>query len=123
MTFEDVRRLALSLPGVEESTSYGAPAFKVGGKLLACQPANVRTRDDGRTLVLFDVSVDERAMLVEAEPAAFFFNDHFREYPAVLVRLPAVTAAQVRPYLARSWKLRAPKRLLRECEAAGSVPT
>ena len=123
MTFEDLRRLALSLPGVEESTSYGAPAFKVGGKLLACQPANVRTRDNGRTLVLFDVSVDERAMLVEADPAAFFFNDHFRDYPAVLVRLPEVTAEQVRPYLARSWKLRAPKRLVRECEAAGSAPS
>ena len=123
MTFEEVRRLALSPPGVEESTSYGAPAFKVGGKLLACQRGNVRTRDEGRTLVLFDVNLDERAMLVEADPAAFFFNDHFRAYPAVLVRLPAVVAEQVRPYLARSWKLRAPKRLLRECEASGTAPS
>ena len=114
MTFDEVRRLALDLPGVTEATSYGAPAFKVAGKLLACQPANPRLRDDGRTLVLLDVEVEERAMLVEADPAAFFFTDHYRDYPSVLVRLPAVTPERLRPYLERSWRLRAPKRLLKD---------
>ena len=60
MTWTDVVALAAELPGVEQSTSYGAPALKVGGKLIACQPANVRTRDDGRVLVLFDVELAPR---------------------------------------------------------------
>jgi len=40
VTLDTVRKLALELPGVEESTAYGAPAFKVGGKLLACIPTH-----------------------------------------------------------------------------------
>jgi hypothetical protein len=111
MTFEEVRRLALSLPGVTEATSYGAPAFRLGKKLLACQPANPRLRDDGRVLVLMDVDLDERDELVRQEPDAFFFTDHYRGYPAVLVRLPAIAPERLRPYLERSWRLRAPKRL------------
>ena len=41
MTFDDVRKIALALDHVEESTSYGTPAFKVRGKLVA------RLREDG----------------------------------------------------------------------------
>ena len=119
MTFEDVRRLALALPGVEEATSYGAPAFKVGGKTFTCQPSNRGLRDEGRTLVLFDVPLDERAMLVEAEPDAFFFTDHYRDFAGVLVRLPRVRPARLRPYLQRSWRRRAPKRLLKGDTLAG----
>jgi hypothetical protein len=31
-TWEDVRRIALALPDVEESSSYRHPAFKVNGR-------------------------------------------------------------------------------------------
>jgi hypothetical protein len=46
LTFETVREIALALPGVEEGTSYGTPAFRVRGKFLA------RLREDGETLVV-----------------------------------------------------------------------
>ena len=115
MTFDDVRRLALALPQVTEATCYGAPAFRVGGKLLACQPANPRLREG--TLVLLDVEPDERELLVASDPEAFFFTDHYRDYPSVLVRLQAVTPERLRPYLERSWRLRAPKRLVRAADA------
>ncbi len=49
VTFETVRRLALALPAAEESTSYGTPAFKVGGKLFA------RLREDHDLVVKIDV--------------------------------------------------------------------
>jgi len=116
MTFDDVVLLALTLPGVERSTSYGAPALKVGGKPIANQPSSPALREEGRVLVLHDVGLDERAMLIEAEPEAFFFTDHYRNYPLVLVRLPAITAERLRPYLERSWRLRAPRRLRRHAE-------
>ena len=103
---------------MEESVTYNAaPALKVGGKLIACQPADQAVRDGGRVLVLFNVELEERAALVEAEPEVFFFNAHFRDYPAVLVRLPAVGPERIHPYLERSWRKRAPKRLLRAFEA------
>jgi len=35
VTFEHVRRIALTFPGVEDGTSYGTPTLKVRGKLLA----------------------------------------------------------------------------------------
>ena len=118
MTWDEVRAFALSLPGVEEAPTHNdAPALKLAGKLIACQPADRRVRDDGRVLVLMDVPLDERAVLIEAEPDVFFSNDHFRDYPAVLVRLPATNLQRIRPYLERSWRKRAPKRLLRALEA------
>jgi hypothetical protein len=46
VTCETVREIALALPGVEEGTSYGTPAFRVRGKFLA------RLREDGETLVV-----------------------------------------------------------------------
>lgn len=45
-TFEDVRRIALALPGVEDGVSYGAPALKVNGNLL------IRLRDDLGAIVV-----------------------------------------------------------------------
>ena len=109
--WEEVRAFALTLPGVEQSVTHNdAPALKVRGKLIACQPADRAVRDDGRVLVLMDVPLDERAALIEAEPEVFFANAHFRDYPAVLVRLPATELERLRPYIERSWRRRAPKR-------------
>jgi hypothetical protein len=117
-SWEEVRAFALALPGVEESSSHNdAPALKVRGKLIACQPADRQVRDGGRVLVLMDVPLDERAALIEAEPDVFFANDHFRDYPAVLVRLPATDLDRIRPYLERSWRRRAPRRLQAEPKA------
>jgi hypothetical protein len=111
-TWEEVRAFLLGLPGVEESITHNAaPALKLKGKILACQPADRTVRADGRVLVLMDVPLEERAALIAAEPDVFFANDHFRDYPAVLVRLPATTLDRLRPYLERSWRRRAPKRL------------
>jgi hypothetical protein len=41
VTFDDVRRISLAGPGVEDGTSYGTPALKVRKKLL------VRLKEDG----------------------------------------------------------------------------
>ena len=34
LCYEDVREMALALPGVEEGTSCGTPALKLGKRLL-----------------------------------------------------------------------------------------
>ena len=46
VTFDDVRKLALAWPEVEDGTSYGTPALKVRKKLL------VRLKEDGDSLVM-----------------------------------------------------------------------
>jgi hypothetical protein len=107
MTFDDIRAMSLALPETEESTHYGTPCFRVGGR------AFVRLKEDGESIVLFDVPIDEREVMVEAEPEVYFFTDHYRNWPAVLVRLPAATPDHVRGYLERSWRKRAPRRVLK----------
>ncbi len=88
VTLDDVRAIALALPGVEESTSYGTPAFKLGGKLLA------RQHQDGETLVV-RVDLDARDGLVRSNPQTFLVTDHYLAHPYVLVRLVHAKAAEI----------------------------
>ncbi|MBC6981048.1 MmcQ/YjbR family DNA-binding protein [Caulobacter sp. 17J80-11] len=106
MTWEEVRGLARALPGVEDGTSYGTPALKVGGRLL------VRLREDGATVVLQDIGFDEREALIESRPDVFHFTDHYRDYPCVLARLTAAGPDALRGLIERSWRARAPKRVV-----------
>ena len=103
MTFDEVRQIALALPEVEDGTSYGTPALKVRKKLL------VRLRDDGDSLVMPGVPQDERDMLVERAPKVFYFTDHYRDYPMVLIRLSQAARADVEPLLRRHWRTLASK--------------
>ena len=104
VTLETVRALALALPETEEGTSYGTPAFRVHKKFFA------RLREDGETLVV-KVDLDEREVLMEAHPEVFFITDHYRGYPLMLVRLPAVEREQLRELLEEAWRRSAPKKL------------
>ena len=82
------------------------------GKALA------RLWDDGETLVL-KVPFVVRDHLLATGPDAFFVTEHYRGYPAVLVRLAAVEPAQLRALLEEGWRQVAPKRLVREYDAGG----
>jgi hypothetical protein len=105
LTFETVRQLALALSGVEEGLSYGTPAFRVRGKLLA------RLREDGESLVV-KIDLDERELLMGADPETFYITEHYRNYPAMLVRLARVDTEALRALLEEAWRCAAPKRLL-----------
>ena len=52
-------------------------------------------------------------MLVEAAPERFFDDDHYRGYPAVLVRLDNIDEEELAKLLLEAWRLSAPKRLAR----------
>ena len=82
-TWEDVRRIALALPGAEESTSYGNPCFKVKGRPFANtsrEPGAISTR----------CSPEEMELLIQARPEVYFVTPHYLGWEAVLVRLDAV---------------------------------
>ena len=103
MTFDDVRKIALLWPEVEDGTSYGTPALKVRKKML------VRLKEDGDSLVMPSVPLDEREMLVDTQPKIFHFTDHYRDYPMVLIRLSKAKRATVEPFLGgagASWRRR-----------------
>jgi len=104
VTFQTVRDLALTFPGVEDGTSYGTPALRVKKKFLA------RLREDGESVV-FRVGFDEREILMRAKPDTFYITDHYRAYPAVLVRLSRATKEDLANIIELAWKYSAPKRL------------
>ena len=108
MTFDDVRKIALDWTEVENGTSYGTPALKVRKKML------VRLKEDGDSLVMPGVLHDERDMLVESQPKVFYFTDHYRDYPMVLIRLSKAKRATLEPLLRRQWRALASKAAVRE---------
>jgi len=93
----EVRRLLLSFAKVVEGRSYGMPSFLLNGHFLA------RFRDEDTVLVVQLATIGERDVLMELDPRAFFFTDHYRNYPAVLVRLAEVSPALLRDVLQESW--------------------
>lgn len=98
VTFEEVTKIALSLENVEQSTSYGTPAFKAGKKLIA------RLKEDGVTLVV-GTTIEEREAMIAEEPATYFMTEHYRNYPLMLVRLSQVSADVMRDLLKRALRL------------------
>jgi hypothetical protein len=111
MTWEDIVALGSELPEVGESTCFGTPALRVGKRLLA------RFRPEDDSLVLLDVPVEERAMLIEADPLTFHMTPHYQDYPTVLARLSALAPETARAFLKRRWRNVAPKRALKLLEA------
>ena len=105
ITFDTVRQIAQTLPGAEESTSYGTPAFKVKGKLFA------RQHQDGESLVV-GVDFEEREEMMNAAPEKFYITDHYLNYPWMLVRMSQVRRDELRDLLIGSWRRAAPKNLV-----------
>ncbi len=94
----EARRLLLGLRDVEEGRSYGMPSFLLHGRFLA------RFRDDDAVLVLQLATISEREVLMELEPDAFFFTEHYRNYPAVLIRLADVPRSLLTDVVTEAWR-------------------
>ena len=95
MTFDDVAAIASALPGTMLGTSYGTPAIKVGGKLLA------RLREDGDMVLKVEDGL--REVLLEMQPDVFHTTPHYDGYPTVLVRLAPADADQIAGLVERAW--------------------
>ncbi len=108
MTFDEVVALATALPGVEAYTAYGTPAFRVKKKFLG------RLREDGDTFAVRLSGLDEREILIGIDPETYFFTDHYRDYPYVLVSLARVRPDQLAQLLRNAWRVVAPARFQRD---------
>ena len=96
-----VRRIALALPDVEEGLSWGAPAFKLRGKLMACQATNKSAEPDSLVVLL---DFDQRDELLAAEPDIYYLKEHYVGYPCLLVRLTRVHPDALRDVIGMAWK-------------------
>lgn len=96
----------LELPGTEETTWFGRPCLRVRGKSFVGSK-------DGKALVVY-CHVDEKEMLLEAAPDIYFQTDHYKGYPAVLIRPERIERNELKLRIERAWRMCASKRMLAE---------
>jgi len=113
-TWDDVVEIGLRFPGIEVGSWFGTPALKFSGKGGLC-----RLRTDPDALVLRVADTGEREALLQGQPDAFFSTPHYDGHPYVLVRLEAVDPAELAELIEEAWRIRAPKRVQAEHDAAG----
>ena len=101
VTFETVREIGLALPEVEDSTMHGKLALKVRGKLLTCLAIHKSAEPES---LVVRIDLEQRAGLLEEAPETYYVTDHYRNYPAVLVRLSRIPTDQLRDLLGASWR-------------------
>lgn len=86
-SFEPIRKIGLTLPGVEIGTGYGAPALKINGQMFACMTTH-KSSEPGSLAIW--MSFEDRDLLIEGDPAAYYLTPHYEPYPCVVVRLSRV---------------------------------
>jgi hypothetical protein len=109
-----LRDIALALPESAERLSHGSPGFHLAkGKFFAYFSHN-HHGDDETTVMVKTSGPDEQAMLIEADPDAYYKPPYLGPYGWVAIRLDRddVDWDRVADRLAYSWELVAPKRLL-----------
>lgn len=111
VTEEDVRRVALSLPGSVERPYNRLPSFRVRGSLF------LRIHELPDAFFVRSASVEERNELLGAEPGKFFITPHYEGYPGYLVRPSQVDLDEMAEIVTESWRLCAPKRMLAAYDA------
>ena len=116
VTGAQLKKIALAFPEAHEKPSYGQPAFFIAKKFFT------RLRAQDNSLVMIVDGMDSRDMMLELDPKTYHITDHYKDYPAVLVRMERVTAEEVRIMLERRWRRIAPKKLVKEADAKSAKP-
>ncbi|MGI6854934.1 MmcQ/YjbR family DNA-binding protein [Mesorhizobium sp. 1B3] len=107
-----MRKAAERLLEVETGNSYGTPALKVGKKSFC------RVKDADTVVLMVDL--EEKEMLMAAAPELFFETDHYKGWPAVLLRIHEVSPDELAHRLERAWLRMAPKKLVKRWRDGGS---
>lgn len=121
---DDVRRIALSLPGATEGESYSVQtAFSVLNKgkskgfawvwLERIDPKKGRTPNPS-VIAIRTASLDDKESLLMQDPDNLFTEQHYNGYPAVLVRLANIDMADLEELITDAWRCMAPKELVTE---------
>ena len=118
-SWDDVASIAGGLADVEEGTSYGNRAWKVGGKLFVWErPLRKKEVDALRGFepegeapageILGARVPDEGAKqaLVESEPEIYFTTPHFDGHASVLIRLDRIPRADLEEVIVEAWECR-----------------
>lgn len=98
VTEDDVRRIALSMPGVSERLSWGQPAWFARALMARIWEEGVLT-----------VKSEEREALAGTHPDIYFWTAHHERSPRlVLVRLAKVADDELFELLEESYRIAGP---------------
>jgi hypothetical protein len=120
--WDDVRRLALSLPEATEQPMHGLPSWRVRKKLFVWERP-LRTSDlealgetapDGPILGARVEHLLAKEALLADDPEVYFTTPHFDGHPSILVRLERIAVAELEELTIEAWLARAPKRLAKQ---------
>jgi hypothetical protein len=113
--YDDVARIALGLPGTSERVSRGNRQWRIRDRLFVWERPLRRSdldalgagAPDGPILgARVEHEVAKQTLLGE-DPSVFFTTPHFDGYPAILVRLDAISAEALREVTVEAWLCRA----------------
>ena len=119
-TWDDVGRIAATLPETTESTgSGGVLAWQVRDKSFAWErplrKGDIEALGDaapeGPVLAAHVPDLGAKEALLAEDADVYFTTPHFNGYRAILVRLDRIAVPDLKELLVEAWLCRAPKRL------------
>lgn len=103
-TADDFRRIALSLPGAEEGSHFGAVDFRVGGRIFATLAS---VKEGYGNLML---TPEQQHAFVEEAPDTFLpIHGGWGRMGATHIRLAAASEDVLEGALRTAWKIRVDK--------------
>jgi hypothetical protein len=103
--------LGLNLPMITIDYPWGNEALKAHGKMWCWWSPYVDA-------AVFKCGKDEREMLLDADPDTFALHPHYAPHNLILVRAGRIDPDWARARLIARWRDAAPKRWLRDWDAA-----
>jgi hypothetical protein len=105
-TFDDVRRICLALPEVEEELTWGTDVtFRVKRKIFAIG-------GDGADAVSIKASPEAQADLLALDPETFSKSAYVGRFGWTTVRLAGIPEPHLRELLESAWRQTPPTRLV-----------
>jgi hypothetical protein len=119
-TQADVRRIALSLPETEEGKDrFGFSVLNKGKSkgfawvwMERIDPKKPRVANPG-VIAVRVANNAQKDLIIASDSKKFFTEPHYNGFPAVLVRLKAVTVPDLKVLLAEAWRCQAPAALVK----------
>lgn len=105
-TFDDVRRICLALPEVDEELTWGNDVtFRINRRIFAIG-------SDEAVAVSIKASLEAQADLLALDPETFSKSAYVGRFGWTTVRLAGIAEPHLRDLLESAWRQTAPKRLV-----------